>query len=148
MDRPQKEKNLLLVEDDPDHVELALLALESHGLHRNVLVARDGTEALNYLLGEELPSFVLLDLKLPKVDGLEVLRRIRENERTRFLPVVVLSSSDEESDILRSYQLGVNSYILKAPDFEEFSEVARLVALYWVSLNHAPKEQAIRRRAH
>lgn len=129
---------ILLVEDDPDHVELALLALEKHSLKDNVVVARDGPAALDYLARGTLPRLVLLDLKLPRMSGLEVLRRIRGDERTRMLPVVVLSSSDEEQDILRSYELGVNSYILKPLNFADFTETARQVGVYWLTLNKAP----------
>lgn len=129
---------ILLVEDDPDHVELALLALEKHNLSDKVLVARDGSEALEYLDRPELPKLVLLDLKLPKVSGLEVLKRIRAQQRTRFLPVVILSSSDEESDILRSYELGVNSYIVKPLELDNFTDAARHVGVYWLTLNKTP----------
>jgi len=140
MDRLGRDRDgvILLVEDDPDHVELALLALEKHGLKGHIVVARDGAEALEYLSREDLPQFVLLDLKLPKVNGFEVLRHIREGERTRFLPVVVLTSSDERRDILHSYELGVNSYILKPPNFADFTEAARQVGVYWLTLNQSP----------
>jgi CheY-like chemotaxis protein len=134
----ERKKLILLVEDDPDHVELALLALKKNNFSENVLIARDGSEALELLGKAELPELVLLDLKLPKVSGLEVLRRIRADERTRFLPVVVLSSSDEESDIARSYELGVNSYIVKPLAFENFTEAARHVGIYWLTLNKTP----------
>jgi CheY-like chemotaxis protein len=142
MDKRQRQKTILLVEDDPDHAELALLALEKHGFAQGVVVARDGAEALDYLLREDLPNFVLLDLKLPKISGLEVLRCIREDERTRLLPVIVLSSSDEEKDILRTYELGVNSYILKPTDFSEFTEAARQVGVYWLTLTQVPRNKS------
>lgn len=137
----RKETCILLVEDDPDHVELAMMALERHAVGNNVIVARDGAEALDILFDgrlQKLPELILLDLKLPKIGGLEVLRRIRQEESTRFLPVVVLTSSDEESDLVRSYELGVNSYIHKPVDFDQFSEAARQVGMYWLMLNRAP----------
>lgn len=134
----RKEDRILLVEDDPDHVELALLALEQHRLAANVVVAHDGAEALEFLSREKLPKLVLLDLNLPIVSGLEVLRRIRSQERTKFLPVVVLSSSDEERDVLRSYELGVNSYIVKPVNFDNFTETTRQVGVYWLMLNTSP----------
>ena len=136
-------ETILLVEDDPDHQELALLALEKHGLASNVIVVSDGVEAIEYLSRQELPSFVLLDLQLPKMSGLEVLGWIRDHERTRFLPVVVLSSSDEQKDILRTYELGVNSYILKPTDFNEFTEAARQVSVYWLTLNQTPLNKIV-----
>lgn len=131
-------ESILLVEDDPDHQELALLALEKYGLAGRVTVVSDGLEAIDYLSREELPRFVLLDLKLPKMSGIEVLKWIRENQRTRFLPVVVLSSSDEQKDVVRTYELGVNSYILKPTNFSEFTEAARQVSVYWLTLNRTP----------
>lgn len=134
---------ILLVEDTPDDEELALLALEEAGVRREVRVARDGAEALEALFAESpttaKPCLVLLDLKLPKVDGFEVLERIRAAERTRLLPVVVLSSSDLEEDIRRSHLLGVNSYVRKPVDYGEFVEAMRLIGKYWVLLNRAPE---------
>lgn len=106
------------------------------------LIARDGLEALDILSREALPKLVLLDLKLPRMHGLEVLRRIRAHARTRFLPVVILSSSDEESDIVRSHELGVNSYIVKPVNFDTFTEAARQVGVYWLTLNRFPVPQA------
>jgi CheY-like chemotaxis protein len=141
MEALRRETCILLVEDDPDHVELAMMALEHHAVANNIIVARDGAEALDLLFGgrlPKLPELVLLDLKLPKIGGLEVLRRIRQEESTKFLPVVVLTSSDEESDLVRSYELGVNSYIHKPVDFNQFSEAARQVGIYWLMLNRAP----------
>jgi CheY-like chemotaxis protein len=130
-------KLILLVEDDPDHELLTIRALKKSNIANEVRVARDGEEALNLLFGENaiLPQVILLDLKLPKVDGLEVLRRIRAGETTRFLPVVILTSSDEERDVVRSYQLGVNSYIRKPVNFSDFAEATRQLGMYWLVLN-------------
>ena len=138
-------KTILLVEDDPDHEVLTIRALRKSNVANNIVIARDGEEAINLLFDEKqalksLPQVVLLDLKLPKVDGLEVLRRIREseNEKIRVLPVVILTSSDEESDIVRSYRLGVNSYIRKPVNFSEFAEATRQLGMYWLVLNECP----------
>jgi len=140
-------KILLLVEDNPDDEMLTIRALQKHNLANEIVVARDGQEALDYLFGEgeyeardeeELPQVILLDLKLPKVDGLQVLERIRANPRTRAVPVVVLTSSNEERDIIRSYDLGANSYVRKPVDFEQFVEAARQLGLYWLVLNEVP----------
>jgi len=141
------QKVILLVEDNPDDEELALLAFQRSNLVNEVVVARDGVEALDYLFGtgphagrnvSELPQVVLLDLKLPKVDGLEVLRRIRADPRTRRLPVVVLTSSKEEEDMMRSYELGANSYVRKPVEFEQFVEAVKQLQLYWLILNEPP----------
>lgn len=140
------EKTILLVDDNPDDRELALLAFEAIGIVNQVKVARDGIEALDYLLnssnGEDpqqrLPSLILLDLKLPKVDGLEVLRRLRRHESTKHLPVVVLTTSTEDQDLVESYKLGCNSYIRKPVDFDEFQEVVRQLGMYWLLLNQSP----------
>ena len=131
---------ILLVEDDPDHELLTIRALKKSNIANDVRVARDGEEALAMLFGEEAlsPQLILLDLKLPKVDGLEVLRRIRESDKTRMLPVVVLTSSDEERDLVRSYQIGVNSYIRKPVNFNDFAEATRQLGLYWLVLNECP----------
>lgn len=131
---------ILLVEDDLNDVELALRAFSMHKLINRVEVARDGQEALDYLRqeGGVAPRLVLLDLKLPKVDGLEVLRTIRSDPRLCSLPVVILTSSAEECDIVESYDLGVNSYIVKPVEFEKLVEVTRTIGLYWLLLNHAP----------
>ena len=138
---------ILLVEDNPDDEELAVRALKKNHVLNNVVVVRDGVEALDYLFGSgkyegrdisEQPQVVLLDLKLPKVDGMEVLRRIREDERTKFLPVVVLTSSSEEKDLVESYKLGANSYIRKPVDFKQFTEAVQQLRLYWLVLNVTP----------
>jgi DNA-binding response OmpR family regulator len=131
---------ILLVEDDPDHEVLTIRALKKSNVANQVQVARDGEEAISLLFGPTpiKPQVILLDLKLPKVDGLEVLRRIRENEATRMLPVVVLTSSDEERDVVRSYQIGVNSYIRKPVNFTDFAEATRQLGLYWLVLNECP----------
>jgi two-component system response regulator len=140
---------ILLVEDNPDDVELTLLAFKQSKIVNEIVVAKDGQEALNYLFatgihtGRDqalLPEVVLLDLKLPKIDGLDVLRRVRADERTRRLPVVVLTSSKEEQDVLRSYDLGANSFVQKPVDFAEFIDVARHLGLYWLVLNEAPPQ--------
>ncbi|WP_263376353.1 response regulator [Granulicella aggregans] len=131
---------ILLVEDDPDHELLTIRALKKSNIANDIRVARDGEEAINMLFGADAikPQVILLDLKLPKVEGLEVLRRIRESDLTRMLPVVVLTSSDEERDLVRSYQLGVNSYIRKPVNFTDFAEATRQLGMYWLVLNEAP----------
>ena len=135
---------ILLVEDNPDDVELTKRALKIHNIANEVIVARDGVEALDYLFatgaysGRDMtvtPQLILLDLKLPKVDGLEVLRRLRSDERTMFLPVVILTSSKEEQDLVNGYKLHANSYIRKPVDFNQFSEAVRQLGLYWLVLN-------------
>lgn len=129
---------VLLVEDNADDEALTLRALRKHNI-TNVVVKRDGAEALDYLLGgAALPAVVLLDLKLPKVDGLEVLRRLRADARTRILPVVILTSSKEESDLLEGYGRGANSYIRKPVDFVAFMEAVRQLGVYWLALNEPP----------
>lgn len=140
-------KIILLVEDNPDDELLTLRALKKDKIASKVVVARDGAEALDYLFATgvyadrdpaETPDLILLDLKLPKVDGLEVLRHIRADERTRFLPVVVLTSSDEQRDIMACYDLGANSYIRKPVDFTQFAEAIRQLEHYWLALNVGP----------
>jgi CheY-like chemotaxis protein len=136
----ERAKLILLVEDDPDHELLTIRALKKSNIANDVRVARDGEEAIDVLFGENplRPQVILLDLKLPKVDGLQVLRRIRETDSTRMLPVVILTSSDEERDVARSYQLGVNSYIRKPVSFTDFAEATRQLGMYWLVLNECP----------
>jgi CheY-like chemotaxis protein len=140
-------KVILLVEDNPDDEALAIRALKRHHIGNEIVVAHDGVEALDYLFGTGMyagrditnkPSVILLDLKLPRVDGLEVLRRLREDPRTRFLPVVVLTTSNEELDVINSYSLGCNSYIRKPVDFVQFSEAIRQLGMYWLLMNEPP----------
>lgn len=141
------EKTILLVEDNADDVALTLRAFEKNNIANRILVAADGVEALDYLFGTgrhegrdmgEMPALVLLDLKLPKINGLEVLRRLRADERTKLLPVVILTSSKEEQDLVNSYALGANSYVRKPVDFTQFMDAARHLGLYWLVLNEAP----------
>jgi two-component system response regulator len=139
-------KPILLVEDNPDDEVLTLRALRKNSIQNEVVVARDGPEALNYLIGDGtanrsdplVPALILLDLKLPKIDGIEVLRRLRANPATRTTPVVILTSSREEQDLIAGYELGANSYIRKPVDFLQFSEAVRCLGLYWLVLNEAP----------
>lgn len=140
-------KPILLVEDNPDDEALTLRAFRKNNIKNEVVVARDGVEALDYIFATgshamrdaaELPQVVLLDLKLPKLDGMEVLRRVRADERTRLLPIVVLTSSKEEQDLVNSYRLGCNSYVRKPVNFDEFLEAARQLGLYWLLLNEPP----------
>jgi two-component system response regulator len=139
---------ILLVEDNPDDVALTLRAFKRHNITNEVIVAEDGVQALDQLFGEdedgarkELPAVILLDLKLPKVNGLEVLERIRADERTRYLPVVILTSSAEERDLIDGYRLGANSYVRKPVDFVEFTEAAKQLGLYWLLINRSPPTQ-------
>lgn len=140
-------KEILLVEDNPNDVELALLALRRNKISNHIHIARDGEEALNFLFCKgpfadrnlnNNPKLILLDLKLPKIDGLEVLQIIKSDPQTRKIPVVILTSSCEECDMVDSYQLGVNSYIVKPVDFEQFTEAVRQLGLYWLVLNQSP----------
>lgn len=142
-----QKKTILLVEDNPDDIELTLMAFSQHNLNDRVVVARDGQEALDYLFGlgtyagrdiSRQPNLILLDLKLPKVDGGEVLRRLRTHEQTRLIPVVVLTTSSEEPDIRNSYRLGANSYVRKPVDFLEFVGVVRQLGNYWMTINELP----------
>jgi two-component system, response regulator len=140
-------KVILLVEDNPDDEALTLRALRKHNVTNQVVVARDGVEAVDWLFASGqhagrnknvVPQVILLDLKLPKVDGLEVLRRVRSDERTKLLPVVILTSSKEEEDILNGYRLGANSYVRKPVDFVEFTDAVRQLGLFWLLLNEPP----------
>jgi CheY-like chemotaxis protein len=140
-------KFILLVEDNPDDEALTLRALKKNNLANGVVVTRDGAEAVDFLFGtgahagrdvSDLPEIVLLDLKLPKLDGFEVLRRIRANERTKTLPVVILTSSKEERDIAQGYRDGCNSYVRKPVNFDEFVDAARQLGMYWLLLNEGP----------
>jgi CheY-like chemotaxis protein len=140
-----EEKHLLLVEDNPDDEALTLRALRRVNVGNEVVVARDGVEALEYLFGtgpgserRRMPQVVLLDIKLPKLDGLEVLRRLRADPRTKVLPVVMLTSSSEEEDRIRSYELGANSFVRKPVDFTQFAQAVAQLGLYWMLLNQAP----------
>ena len=142
------EVEILLVEDNPNDVELTLRALKKNNLTNRVHVVKDGAEALEYIFAngayahrkiEDHPRVILLDLKLPKVDGLEVLRKIKSDERTKVIPVVVLTSSKEERDLVESYKLGANSYITKPVDFESFVKAVSELGLYWLLLNQPPR---------
>ncbi|AVH69564.1 response regulator [Nostoc sp. 'Lobaria pulmonaria (5183) cyanobiont'] len=138
---------ILLVEDNPDDEALTLRALKKNNILNEVVVARDGVEALDYLFGKGvyaardmsvMPNLILLDLKLPKMDGLEVLRHLRTDDRTKILPVVILTSSKEEQDLINGYSSGANSYVRKPVDFSQFSEAVRQLGLYWFVLNESP----------
>jgi two-component system, response regulator len=142
-----EEKTILLVEDNPDDVALTLRAFEKSRIKNKIVIAEDGVEALDYIFRsgkfenrelKELPAVVLLDLKLPKIDGFEVLKAIRNNEFTKLLPVVILTSSKEESDIIKGYKNGANSYIRKPVDFDKFFEAIQALGLYWLILNEPP----------
>jgi two-component system, response regulator len=140
-------KPILLVEDNPNDELLTLRAFKKNNIVNEVCVVRDGVEALDYLFGtgtfsgrdsKDLPAIVLLDLKLPKINGLEVLKRLRADERTRLLPIIILTSSIEERDVLDGYQLGANSYVQKPVDFEKFNEAVKQLGIYWLLLNVQP----------
>ena len=142
-------RNILLVEDNPDDVELTLRALKKYNVKNEIVVVRDGAEALDYLFATgaysdrdttTMPAVVILDLKLPKVDGLEVLQRMRADERTKLVPVVILTSSKEEGDMVNGYKFGANSYVRKPVDFTEFVEAARQLGLYWLVINEPPPQ--------
>jgi CheY-like chemotaxis protein len=138
---------ILLVEDNPDDEALAIRALRRNHISNEIVIARDGVEALDFLFGTGIhtgrdisikPTVILLDLKLPRIDGLEVLRRLREDKRTSLLPVVILTTSSEEQDLLKSYSLGCNSYIRKPVDFIQFTEAVRQLGMYWLLMNEVP----------
>ena len=142
-----REAEILLVEDNPNDMELTLRAMSTYNLTNKIYVAEDGVEALEYVFAEgaysrrdikDKPQVILLDLKLPRIDGLEVLRKIKSDERTNAIPVVVLTSSTEERDIIESYELGVNSYIVKPVDFDKFISAVSEIGLYWMLLNIPP----------
>lgn len=140
-------KTILLVEDNSDDELLTIRALKKNHLVNDIIVVRDGAEALDYLLGKNtddklknpLPTLIILDLKLPKIDGLEVLKRIRNEEHTKLIPVVVLTSSKEQQDVIASYGFGANSFIRKPVDFNKFVEVASSIGVYWLAMNEFPK---------
>lgn len=133
---------ILLIEDNPDHAALTLRALKKNNLTNEIQVLRDGEEALEFLFNgkglQSAPKVILLDLKLPKVDGIEVLRRIRQDPHTKTIPVVVLTTSREDKDLRECYRLGVNSYIMKPVDFQQFTEAVKSLGMYWLLLNQAP----------
>ncbi len=142
-----EQKKILLVEDNPDDEELTILALQESKLLNEIVVMHDGIEALDYLLGRGVyatrdvsvqPQVILLDLKLPRLNGLEVLQRLRSDERTHLIPIVILTSSSEEEDIVRSYRLGANSYVRKPVEFHRFMEVVKKLGLYWLLINQTP----------
>ncbi|HDQ45757.1 MAG TPA: response regulator [bacterium] len=142
-----KDKIILLVEDNPDDEELTLRTLKKHHIMNEVIVAHDGAEALEYLFGDgkdsdgngrERPVLIMLDIKLPRISGLEVLKHIRGDHRTKYLPVVILTSSDEDRDLVESYRLGANSYVRKPVNFLEFQNAVQQLTLYWLLLNEAP----------
>jgi len=146
----QMSKTILLVEDNPDDVKLTLRAFKRNNMLNPIVVARDGVEALDFLFardayaeraGKPPPTLVILDLKLPKLDGLEVLRAIRGDDRTKFIPVVILTSSKEQQDLMQGYALGANSYVRKPVDFTEFMEAVRLLGIYWLMTNQPPPER-------
>jgi two-component system response regulator len=148
----QRQIEILLVEHNPDDVELSLHALRKENLANNIHVARDGEEALEFLFcngihaersGEHQPKLILLDLKLPKVDGMEVLKRLKADPRTRTIPVVILTSSKEERDLVKGYGLGANSYIQKPVDFEQFRDTIKKVGLYWLVINQPPVSDSL-----
>jgi CheY-like chemotaxis protein len=141
------EKKILLVEDNPDDIELTLREFKKNNIMNEIIVKHDGAEALDFFFGKDgiavnknnaMPSVILLDLKLPKIDGLEILKKLRADERTKLIPVVILTSSNEERDIVNSYNFGCNSYVRKPVDFNQFAEAIRKLGLYWLILNETP----------
>lgn len=143
-----RNKVILLVEDNPDDVKLTLRAFEKNKLANQIIVARDGVEALDFLFGTGeyegrdlriMPQLILLDLKLPKIDGLEVLRRLRDDERTALIPVVILTTSDEQRDLIKGYSLHANSFVRKPVDFKEFVDAIGQIGMYWLVLNEPPE---------
>lgn len=146
----QMNKTILLVEDNPDDVKLTLRAFKRNNMLNPIIVARDGVEALDFLLArgayaerasKSLPTLIILDLKLPRLDGLGVLKAIRADEQTRLIPVVVMTSSKEEQDLIQSYSLGANSYVRKPVNFAEFLEAVRVLGIYWMMTNQPPPER-------
>jgi two-component system response regulator len=146
------DRTILLVEDNPDDVALTMRAFKQHNVQSEVVVARDGLEALDYLFGtgahagrdiSRMPQLILLDLKMPKIDGMEVLRRVRADDRTSLLPVVILTTSREEQDLIDGYAFGANSYICKPVDFEQFVEAVRRLGVYWLVLNETPTHNEV-----
>jgi CheY-like chemotaxis protein len=145
----RRDETILLVEDNPDDVELTMRAFRKNNIANNVAVARDGVEALDYLFGRgpyagrnttETPRLILLDLKMPRMDGLHVLEHLRADERTKLTPVVILTSSKEEQDLVNSYKSGANSYVRKPIDFSQFLEAVRQIGLYWLLINESPEK--------
>ena len=138
-------KKILLVEDRDDDIELILEALKENRIKNKVTIARDGQEAIDYIKSldpsDDLPAIILLDLKLPKVDGLEVLKTIRKDKNTKLIPVIILTSSKEEKDLLKGYELGCNSYVRKPIDFKEFTEAVKNLGLYWLIINEIPPKK-------
>ena len=144
-------KTILLVEDNPDDAKLTLRAFKRNNMLNPIVVARDGVEALDFLFargafadraGKPPPTLVILDLKLPRLDGMAVLKAIREDERTRLIPVVIMTSSKEEQDLVQSYALGANSYVRKPVDFNEFMEAVKVLGVYWLMMNQPPPERS------
>jgi CheY-like chemotaxis protein len=147
LERKKMTKHILLVEDNPDDVKLTLKALERERIANDLQIATDGVEAIDYLFAKGkfagrdasiMPQVILLDLKMPRMDGLEVLKRIRSDEKTKLLPVVILTTSNEDKDRIESYKLGANSYIRKPVDFKQFAEAVKQLGLYWLVINEAP----------
>ncbi len=147
-----RDETILLVEDNPDDVELTLRAFKKNNIANDMVVARDGVEALDYLFGtgayadrdaNDMPRIILLDLKLPKLDGLQVLERLRADERTKLTPVVILTSSKEEQDLVSGYKSGANSYVRKPVDFNRFVEAVHQIGLYWLLINEVPYQSKV-----